>query len=282
LVRIKDNGTLLAVLIFFTLVIFVGLATVWLSLILHNLFLFYSLLLGAVLFLVAYALSHVLSRLATERKLSVRIVSWTLLAPLCFSLTLFTLVYAFGPIEQGKPLTSPDQTLWSLTVPKNAFWTWLGIFPLNVIMLAIWLVGILAAIAQEEPSMLQYALARAERKRIITLYVKSVRTHEEIVTPDRESEIAGTLGPHYYRGTPMGDGDTVPVDEFVFPEDQQELIEMVKEKAPEHSFAVRVVDLTREEPHHIVKTIPTLISDSGKRLEGKISEEQLASFLAKA
>jgi hypothetical protein len=282
LVRIRDNGALLAILIFFTIIMVYGLAGVWLPPILHNIFLFYSILLGAVLFLVAYALSHVLSRLASERKLSVRIVSWILLAPVCFSLILFTLVYAFGPIEQGKPLASPDQILWSLTVPRNAFWTWLGIFPLNVIMLAIWFVGILAAIVQEEPSVIQYVLARAERKRMITLYVKSDRTVEEIVTPDRESEIAGTLGPHYYRGTPMGDGDTVPVDEFIFSKDQQELIEMVKEKTHEHSFAVRVVDLTREEPHHIIKIVPTLISDSGKRLEGKISEEQLASFLAKA
>lgn len=282
MVRIKDNITLLAVLIFFAFVIVVGLATVWLSPILHNLFLFYTILLGAVLFLVAYALSHALSRLAPERKLLVRLVSWALLAPLCFSLTLFTLVYVFGPLEQGKPLASPDQTIWSLTVPKNAFWTWLEIFPLNVIMLAIWLVGILAGIAQEEPSMLRYAVARAERKSILTLYVKSVRTLEEIVTPDRESEIAGTLGPHYYRGTPMGDGDTVPVDEFIFPEDQQELIEMVKEIASEHGLAVRVVDLTREEAHHRVEVIPTLITDSGKRLEGEMSEEQLESFLAKA
>jgi hypothetical protein len=282
LVKIKDNDALLAVLIFFTLVIVVGLATLWLSLILHNVFLVYSILLGAGLFIVAFALSHFLSRLATERKLLVRLVSWTLLAPLCFSLTLFTLVYVFGPIEQGKPLTSPEQIIWSLTIPKNAFWTWPGAFPLNVIMLAIWLVGILTAIRQEEPSMSPYVIARAERKRIITLYVKSVRTVEEIVTPDRDSEIAKTLGPHYYRGTPMGDGDTVPVDEFVFPEDQQEIIDMVKEIAPGHRFAVRVVDLTREEAHHRVKVIPTLISDSGKRLEGKISEEQLESFLAKA
>ena len=210
MVRIRDNGALLAVLIFFTIIIVYGLAGVWLPPILHNIFLFYSILLGAVLFLFAYALSHVLSRLATERKLSVRIVSWAILAPVCFSLTLFTLVYAFGPIEQGKPLTSLDQTIWSLAVPKNAYWTWLGIFPLKVIMLPIWFVGILAAIAQEEPSLLGYAVARAERKRILTLYVKSARTLEEIVTPDRESEIAGTLGPHYYRGTPMGDGDTSP------------------------------------------------------------------------
>jgi hypothetical protein len=270
--------TLLAVLIFFTIVIVYGLAGVWLPQILHNLFLFYSILLGAVLFFVAYALSHVLSRLATERKLLVRLVSWVILASLCFSLTLFTLVYVLGPIEQ-KQLWVYDQTIWSLTVPKNAFWTWLEIFPLNVIMLSIWIVGILAGIAQEDPSLLGYAVARAERKSILTLYVKSVQTREEIVTPDRESEIAGTLGPHYYRGTPMGDGDIVPVDEFIFPEDQEELIEMVKEKAPEHSFSVRVVDLTREEPHHIVKTIPTLISDSGKRLEGRISEEQLETFL---
>lgn len=127
-----------------------------------------------------------------------------------------------------------------------------------------------------------YVVARTEGKRIITLYVKSIRTLEEIDTTDRESEISGTLGPHYYKGTPMGDGDLIPVDEFVFPEDQKELIDMVKEIAADHGFAVRVVDLTREEAHDRVNVIPTLVTDSGRRLEGKISEEQLKSFLARA
>lgn len=134
MVRIKDNDTLLAVLVFFTLVIVVGLASIWLSLILRNIFLFYSILLGAGLFIAAYVLSHVLSRLATEKKLLVRIVSWTLLAPLCFSLTLLTLVYVFGPVEQARP---DHANVWSLTIPKDAFWTWFEIFPLNVIILGI-------------------------------------------------------------------------------------------------------------------------------------------------
>lgn len=202
LVKIKDNGTLLAVLIFFTIVIVVGLAGIWLPPILHNIFLFYSILLGTGLFIVVYALSHVLSRLATEKKLLIRIVVWTLFAPLCFSLTLFTLVYVFGPLEQARYWTE-NQITWSLAIPKDAFWTWFGIFPLNVIMLAVWLLGTLLSITQEEPSILQYVVARAERRRLVTLYVKSIRAVEEVDTSDRESEIAGTLGPHYYKGTPM-------------------------------------------------------------------------------
>ena len=170
---------------------------------------------------------------------------------------------------------------WYLTVPSDAYRTWLGIFPLNTIMLAVWVVGVLAGIVQEEPSIFGYAVARAENKRILTLYVKSERTGEEIVTPSRDSDIMAALSPHYYRGTPMGDGDAIPI-EFAFPEYQQEIIDMVKEKASKHDFAVRVVDVTKEKAHHKVKVIPTLISDSGKRLEGKMSEEQLESFLAKA
>jgi hypothetical protein len=157
-----------------------------------------------------------------------------------------------------------------------------GIFPLNVMVLAIWVVGTLAGIVQEEPSILGHVIARAEGEKILTLYVKSIRTPEEIVSSGRESAISGTLGPHYYSGTPMGDGDTASIDEFIFPSDQEVVIEMVKEKASEHGFAVRTVDLTGEEAHRQIKVIPTLISNSGKRLEGKISEQQLELFLASA
>jgi hypothetical protein len=280
-VRIKDNETLLAVLIFFTIVIVVGLGDIWIGVIVQNIFLFYTILLGTALFIIVYALSHVLSGLAAEKRLLVRIVSWTILAPLSFSLTLFTLVYVFGPIERGRIMVEiPGTMMWSQAVPKDALWTWPGLFPLNIFMLAIWLVGVLTSTVQEEPSILAYAVARAEKKRIITLYVKSVRTEEEIDTSGRESEISGTLGPHYYEGTPMGDGDLIRVDKFVFPEDQEELISMVEEMARDQGFAVRVVDLAKEETHERVDVIPTLVADSGRRLEGGISEKQLESFLA--
>ena len=166
---------LLVVLIFLTLVVVVIVLILGLGLFRRDPFLFYSALVGAGLFLVVYTLSHALSRLVIEGRLSVRLISWTLLAPLCFSSTLFILVYVFRPIEQQSIPAGTSQTVWSLTVPRDAFWAWFGIFPLNVIMLAIWLVGVLAGVMQEEPSMLGYALARAERKRVLTLYVKSER-----------------------------------------------------------------------------------------------------------
>jgi hypothetical protein len=124
LVKIKHNAELLAVLVFFTIIIVVGLGRFWLRFILINLFLFYSVLLGAGLFFSAYFLSHILSKLAVERRVALKLVSWALLAPLCFSLTLFTLVYVFGPIEQGQhAFLYSDQTIWSQSVPKDAFWT---------------------------------------------------------------------------------------------------------------------------------------------------------------
>lgn len=72
------------------------------------------------------------------------------------------------------------------------------------------------------------------------------------------------------------------MDRFVFPEDQEELIDMVEEIARDHGFAVRVVDLAKEEAHERISVIPTLVTDSGGRLEGKISEKELESFLAQA
>ena len=281
MVGIKHNELLLAVLIFLTFVVVIGLARVWVSLVLHNIFLFYSIILGAVLLTAVFALSHALSRLLTQRKLLFRIAVWSILAPICFSLTLFTLVYIFGPIETARPL-EPGEISWSLTVPKDAFQTWIVVYPLNVIMLTAWLTGTILAITQEEPSMLPYLAARAERKRVITVYVKSVHTVEGITTPDRDADIMRSLGPHYYPGTSMGEGDAVPTDEFVFPEDQEETIEMVREIAPKHGFAIRVVDLTKEETHDTTNVLPTLVSGSGKRIEGKISKKQLETFLSKA
>lgn len=63
---------------------------------------------------------------------------------------------------------------------------------------------------------------------------------------------------------------------------------MVRKLAPKYGFDVEVVDVTKESIIHRVlqeeikgiKTFPTLISDSGEKIEGTISKEQIKSLLS--
>ncbi len=126
------------------------------------------------------------------------------------------------------------------------------------------------------------ATARLERKSMLTLFVKSVKTSEETESMD-ESEVYESMGaraqPYGFRG-PLSNEDTITIDRYVYPEEQAEIIEMIKREAVKYGFAVRTVDLAKEEPDQKIRVIPTLINDSGKRLEGKISEQQLKCYLA--
>jgi short-subunit dehydrogenase len=72
------------------------------------------------------------------------------------------------------------------------------------------------------------------------------------------------------------------------PDDQKAAVEIVRRLCEKHGIEVRIVDVTRENLLHRVvqeevskiKTFPTLITDSGRRLEGSFSEEQVESLLS--
>jgi len=69
--------------------------------------------------------------------------------------------------------------------------------------------------------------------------------------------------------------------ENILPEDQEKFVEMVKAVASRLSFDVEIVDCARRRGVRI-KKFPTLVADSGEKIEGVVSEEQVESFLAEA
>lgn len=129
---------------------------------------------------------------------------------------------------------------------------------------------------------------------LITLYVKS----EKVVTGEtsvRESHLVkrGIARGDSYRMRDMFwdtafDTRVEELHDYVLPDDQKAVVETVKRFCERHSIEVRVVDVTKEnllhravqEEANKIKTFPTLITDSGGRVEGSFSEEQLEALLA--
>jgi hypothetical protein len=129
----------------------------------------------------------------------------------------------------------------------------------------------------------------------ITLYVKS----EKVVTGE-----ASVTEPHLIkRGVARGDSypmrdmfwDTAfeakveLLHDYVLPDDQKAVVETVRRLCEKHGVGVKIVDVTKENVLHRavqeeiskIKTFPTLISDSGQKLESDFSEEQIELFLSK-
>jgi hypothetical protein len=111
----------------------------------------------------------------------------------------------------------------------------------------------------------------------IRLYVKSVRT------------VTGTVEVEHARLREVHAVETEPKHEFILSEDQQKIFEIVQNISRRHSFEVEVVDVTREnflrrtikEKQEKIRTFPTLITDSGRRIEGELTEEEVELFLSK-
>jgi len=125
--------------------------------------------------------------------------------------------------------------------------------------------------------------------RKVTLYVKSVKSAIRTEKIGHQKLIGGPGVRGGYRVIPTYEVDSITKYNFVVPEDQNRIVEMVREIAPKHGFDVEVVDVTKENILHRVlqeevkriKTFPTLITGSGEKIEGNISKEQIKSFLSK-
>jgi hypothetical protein len=134
-----------------------------------------------------------------------------------------------------------------------------------------------------------------------TLYVKSVKTVTGTESFERRAFL-NKIGDYPDRieieGKRMNgtfvmkayQTETEPRYEFILPEDQQRVVEMVKEIASKHGLEVEVIDVSRENVLHRamqrefenIKTFPTLIADSGEKLKGNFSQEQIESFLSES
>jgi hypothetical protein len=110
-------------------------------------------------------------------------------------------------------------------------------------------------------------------------------------------QISGYASTPAYRGVPMAPTrasayyteETVTRYDFVLPEDQQRMVEDVKEAASKYGFDLEVVDLTKENAFHRwiqehsqkIKTLPALVTGSGEIIEGVKTKEQIEALLSK-
>ncbi|MEM3616820.1 MAG: hypothetical protein QXJ31_02775 [Candidatus Bathyarchaeia archaeon] len=69
--------------------------------------------------------------------------------------------------------------------------------------------------------------------------------------------------------------------EWILPEDQKSVVEIVKAIAHQHGFDVEVVDVAKSKKKLKIKVFPTLVMDSGEKIEGVISKEQIIQLLTK-
>ena len=134
----------------------------------------------------------------------------------------------------------------------------------------------------------------------IGLYVKSVKTvtgtvetEHEVFGPstlDRPSrvKIEGKASSGTFRLRQFAI-EKEPKYEFILSEDQQKIVETVKDISRRYSLEVEVVDIAREnvlrriikQKQEKIKIFPTLITDSGRRIEGKMTDEKVESFLSR-
>jgi hypothetical protein len=117
----------------------------------------------------------------------------------------------------------------------------------------------------------------------VRLYVKGVKR----VTRAKKSGVVTFALPRVGQGevSPVTfDGDTEAKYEFVLPEEQQKIVEIVQKVASEYGLKLDVIDVARENVLHraIEKTrsFPALVLDSRERIEGRMTREQIRSILS--
>ena len=127
----------------------------------------------------------------------------------------------------------------------------------------------------------------------VTFYVKGKKTavknvqegYENIISIYNVGMLGGGAGTYYSVhdtkiGTDYG---------FLLPEDQQRMLEDISKIASEYGLKVEVVDLAKKnaltkyrlEHSEKIKTLPSLVNDSGEIVEGVLTKEQIEAFMSK-
>jgi hypothetical protein len=134
----------------------------------------------------------------------------------------------------------------------------------------------------------------------VRLFVKSVKTltgteeFEHVTFPSRvgarpdriELEGKRTTGTFRVKAYQT---ETEPVYEFVLPEDQGKVVEMVLEAALKKGLKVEVVDVAKEGTIHRmirrdlekINTFPTITLGSRQKIEGMMTRKQIDDFLSR-
>jgi hypothetical protein len=134
----------------------------------------------------------------------------------------------------------------------------------------------------------------------VRLFVKSIKTltgtkqFEHATFPGRVGarpdriELEGKITTGTFRMKAY-QTETEPTYEFVLPEDQERVVEMVKEAASEKGLEVEIIDVTKENILHRaiqeelekIHVFPTIIAGSGQRIEGMMTKKQINHVLSR-
>jgi glutaredoxin len=128
-----------------------------------------------------------------------------------------------------------------------------------------------------------------------TIYVKSKKIvvgetsvrESHLVPPSRDSPASRGFSRMRDAWDTIYETRTETQHGYVLPDEQRAVLETVKRLCEKHGFELKIIDVTREnlvrralqEEVRKVKSFPTLMTDSGRRLEGNVSEEQIELFL---
>jgi hypothetical protein len=112
----------------------------------------------------------------------------------------------------------------------------------------------------------------------VRLYVRSVRTVTGTREVKRETLLRGVRAVK-----------TEPTHDYILPEDQQKVAEMVRRIACRYGLEVEVVDIAKEnvlrrvlqKEKEGIRILPTLMVRSGVRLEGSLTEMQVEPVLSR-
>jgi len=128
------------------------------------------------------------------------------------------------------------------------------------------------------------------KKRKLTLYVQSARNVYGIERWGRWGFAVGAgIRGGGYRLARDYKAYSEAKYESVLPGYQKKAVEVVKTIAQKYDLEVKIVDVTNENiirkiictRGRRIKTFPTLISDTGERVEGKFTEEKMEQLLKK-
>ena len=132
-------------------------------------------------------------------------------------------------------------------------------------------------------------------KEILTLYVKSNKERGGLRSYQEREAVRDMVGlcekhliflqPHMWRKHLVETGEA---EVFVLPKQQQKIVEIVQETAPEHGLEVKVVDLSRlnafsklNRRTRSVTKFPALVTSSGRKLEGIQSKAEIEAFISR-